>query len=105
VTGEKAFADVLATARGSGMVVSRKIYEGARPKLDAKIPKSAQDLMAKCWQKDAKARPTFAQIFDHLSKMKYQLLPGVNTRRVEQYAAPTLAFEKAYPPRDLGQDD
>jgi serine/threonine protein kinase len=37
LTGEKGFADLLAMARSSGMVVSRKIYEGARPKRDAKI--------------------------------------------------------------------
>jgi serine/threonine protein kinase len=105
VTGAKAFADLLATARGSGMVVSRKIYEGARPKLDATIPKPARDLMEKCWMKEAKSRPTFARIFDDLSKMRYQLLPVVDPRTVEQYVAPILAFEQAYPPRDLGQDD
>jgi hypothetical protein len=70
-----------------------------------KIPKAAEDLMHKCWKKEAKSRPTFAWIFNHLRKMKYQLLPNVDTGRVEQYVAPILAFEKAHPPRDLGQDD
>jgi hypothetical protein len=87
------------------MVVSRKIDEGARPKLDGKIPKPAQDLMERCWTRDAKARPTFAQIFEQLSRMKYQLLPGVDTAKIEAYVAGILAFEKAHPPRDLGQDN
>jgi hypothetical protein len=105
VTGEKVFADVLAAARSNRRVVSRKIYEGARPKLDGKMPKRAQDLMERCWEKEAKARPTFGQIFQQLSQMKYQLLPGVDAARIEEYVGGILGFEKAHPPRDLGEDD
>lgn len=38
-----------------------------RPKLSSEIPKNMQNLLERCWNKDPKMRPSFAEIFKLLS--------------------------------------
>jgi serine/threonine protein kinase len=101
VTGEKVFTDLLEAVHGNGIALISKIVEGARPNVDDRIPTPARDLMVRCWANEASDRPTFAQLFEQLSGMRYQLLPAVDTAKIEAYVAPILAFEAANPPYDL----
>lgn len=43
------------------------ISDGMRPELDDKCPKRLADLMMKCWQHDAKARPTMESVATELA--------------------------------------
>ena len=44
-----------------------KVMEGGRPTFTKDVPKKTQDLISMCWSQKPKDRPSFNDIFNHLS--------------------------------------
>jgi serine/threonine protein kinase len=58
-----------------------------RPVIPECVLPSAQNLIMDCWAKEPGERPSFEEIVDRLTKMKFKVMPNVNSHKI-------LAFVK-----------
>jgi hypothetical protein len=51
------------------------VIEDKRPEIPAFVPPNFADLIQRCWQRDAKQRPSFPKILEALKRLKEEGLP------------------------------
>jgi serine/threonine protein kinase len=65
---------------------------GKRPDTSAMLPPTA-DLLSACWVTFWNDRPTIDEVFEELRRMRYQLIPGVDSTELEVYVGSILERE------------
>jgi hypothetical protein len=56
-----------------------------RPSIPKFIFPSTQKLIMDCWAKEPEERPSFAEIVERLSEMKFKIMPNVNSAKLREF--------------------
>jgi hypothetical protein len=63
------------------------VLENGRPALPCDLLPEAAELIRDCWRRNPRKRPSFAEIFERLEKMEFQITSGVRGEKVRQFVA------------------
>jgi hypothetical protein len=81
VTGQPAFSEKL-----TGIEIGFKVaIRDQRPTIPKFVLPSVQELISDCWAKKPGDRPSFEEIVDRLMKMKFKLMPNVNSSKLSKF--------------------
>lgn len=80
ITGKVSFKD-----KEGELISPNRIIEGHRPKFTKHFTKKMKNLLSKCWSDEPSERPTFGEIFDHLSNDLTYLKETVDEEEIHNY--------------------
>jgi hypothetical protein len=81
VTGEPAFSEEL-----TGIEIGFKVaIRDERPTIPKFVLPSVQELINNCWTKEPEDRPSFEEIVNCLVKMKFKVMPNVNSSKLSEF--------------------
>jgi hypothetical protein len=70
-------------------IVMALVMEDWRPEIpDSVLPGTAQ-LISECWVVDFHDRPSFDEILCRLEGMRFNVVPGVNSRKIAEFVKET----------------
>lgn len=81
--------------------LAQYIQKGFRYIIPSSIPQIYKDLIIQCWDTDPKERPTFAELYDMMTKTDDYILEGSDVDEVHQY----IEFINNYRPTELDDAD
>jgi serine/threonine protein kinase len=80
--GRRAFPD-----EWEGLTIVRKgiMKEDWLPEIPDSVLPGTAELISDCWAVDLHARPSFSKILDRLEEMRFEVVPGVNSRKITEF--------------------
>jgi serine/threonine protein kinase len=81
LTGQSAFRKDLTKPQIAFILVMTE----ERPEIPKFVLPSAGKLITECWAKEPGDRPSFEDIVDRLAKMKFKILPNVNSAKISAF--------------------
>jgi serine/threonine protein kinase len=82
---ELVVGDYVFPPRLAPMVLMKKVASSQRPKLPDDMNITVKKMILRCWSVDPMIRESFDEIWCHLSRIKFQITPQVDSSRVEEF--------------------
>jgi serine/threonine-protein kinase len=76
--------------------IMRRVLSGDMPSIPSICGKFMQNLIARCWSRNACSRPSFDEIFIELQSNDFDNFPGADPRVIREYIIGILAWEVGY---------
>jgi hypothetical protein len=80
LTGKLAFSGGLQPCE-----VMKIVLENSGPAFPCDLLPEAAQLIRDCWRRNPSKRPSFAELFEPLEKLEFQIRSGVRRERVRQF--------------------
>jgi serine/threonine protein kinase len=90
VVGSPAFSKNLSQIT----VVKLLVVDNVRPDIPESVLPSTKSLICKCWKRNPCHRPSFKQILDWLTAIKFKLTPNVNSSKLSRFVKTILTLEE-----------